>query len=158
MDRSGPITQYLYGRGFRPSIGRAVPAGLGARAEDHLLPSDDGRDPCREIHHPDRTAERGAERRRGIRWPRVRPEAWPDGVFRVRGVPVTTAPPQKRQPQERRAMLSWNEMTVSTGPDRARAAFDPGHTLADQAQPGVPRAPDAAPGGPPKGRVRAEDK
>jgi len=55
-------------------------------------------------------------------------------------------------------MLSWNEMTVSTGPDRARAAFDPGQTFAGQAQPGVLRAPDAAPGGPPKGRVRAEDK
>ena len=29
-------------------------------------------------------------------------------------------------------MLSWNEMTVSTGPDRARAAFDPGQTFAGQ--------------------------
>ena len=55
-------------------------------------------------------------------------------------------------------MLSWNEMTVSAGPDRARAAFEAGQTLAGQAQPGMLPAPDAAPGGRPAGRVRAEDK
>jgi len=55
-------------------------------------------------------------------------------------------------------MLSWNEMTVSAGPDRARAAFEAGQTLAGQAQAGMLPAPDAAPGGRPAGRVRAEDK
>jgi ribonucleoside-diphosphate reductase beta chain len=60
-------------------------------------------------------------------------------------------------------MLSWNEMTVSAGPDRARAAFEAGQTLggqtlAGQARPGMLPAPDAAPGGRPAGRVRAEDK
>ena len=56
-------------------------------------------------------------------------------------------------------MLSWNETANSAQPAWVPAASDAGRTVAGRAQPGmIPSPADAAPGGPPQERVRAEDK
>jgi ribonucleoside-diphosphate reductase beta chain len=55
-------------------------------------------------------------------------------------------------------MLSWSDSTAFAGSDRARTAFDHGPALSGRAQPGALPVPAAPQGGPPSGRVRAEDK
>ena len=56
-------------------------------------------------------------------------------------------------------MLSWNETANSAQPAWVPAASDAGRTVAGRAQPGmIPSPADAAPGGPPQERVRAEAK
>jgi ribonucleoside-diphosphate reductase beta chain len=56
-------------------------------------------------------------------------------------------------------MLSWNETANSAQPAWVPPASDAGRTVAGRAQPGmIPSPADAAPGGPPQDRVRAEDK
>src|SRR5580700_11460735 len=149
MDRSGPIAQHLHGRGFGPAARRAVPAGLGTRTEDHLLPSDDGRDPCREVDHPVRPAQRGAER---VRLPgRMCLEARAGGLFRVRGLPVRSGlDPQSPNGRSKPPMLSWNEPAQSAARERPS---EPSPRLAE-----VPAATAAPAASPAQGRVRAEDK
>ena len=65
MDRPGPVAQPLHERAQRQEARQPVQAGLGARAQDHLLPAVPGRHPRGEVHHGRCEPGQPAERRGG---------------------------------------------------------------------------------------------
>ena len=82
VDRPGPVAEPLHRQPERPEAGHAVPPGLEARAEDHLLPAGDERDPCREV-------DAEGHRRQAQR--RLRPGSGHDRAGRRGPAPALTA-------------------------------------------------------------------